>query len=231
MQERIVITGVKGNIGTILMEGLASDELEITPIDLPQVDVRNYDQLLKSLQNQDVLIHLAWNSKTENFRNGKIDPDNFTMVKNVYRAALEAGIKRVIMASSIHADKFYDWQMPPLMSTAMSPTPDSPYGQDKIAIENLGKDYATKGLEVVAIRFGGISSINKPPAIDFVPKEERAAWLSKNDCVSLVRSIINAEIVPNNFVLMYAVSNNQNRIHDISNPFGWTPQESADDFS
>lgn len=229
MKKRVAITGSNGNIGTVLTERLAND-YDITLVDLPKIDARNYQKLLEAVQNQQVVIHLAWNSKTENFKNGKIDPDNFLMARNAYNAALETGANRIIVASSIHAHRFYGWEVPPLISTDMIPIPDSPYGKDKVAIESLGRDFALRGLEVVVVRFGGISPANTPPSTPEYPKEERTAWLSRNDCVSLVKTIINAKEVPNNFVLMYAVSNNEGRIHDISNPFGWAPQERAEDF-
>ncbi|OGH04539.1 MAG: hypothetical protein A2W22_04710 [Candidatus Levybacteria bacterium RBG_16_35_11] len=230
MKERVTITGSEGNIGTILKEGLSKD-YDLTLIDiLTGTDVRNYKQLLKAVQEQDILIHLAWNSTTENFKNVQIDPDNFKMAKNAYEAALRAGVKRIIMASSVHAHKFYDWKFPPLISINIPSEPDSPYGEDKIAIENLGRDYALKGLEVVVIRLGGINPTDIPPLSGNDPWEERAAWLSRNDCISLIKSVIQAENIPGNFVLMYAVSNNRNRIHDTSNPFGWRPIERAEDF-
>jgi len=173
---------------------------------------------------------LAWNSKTENFRNENIDPDNFAMAMNAYKAAREAGVPRVIIPSSIHAHAFYGWESPPLMSVDMIPTPDSPYGADKIFIESAGRYFASKGLGVVCVRFGGINPKNIPPSEEDYPWEERAAWLSNNDCVSLIRTIIEAKEIPNNFVLMYGVSNNSRRIHDVSNPFGWMPQDKAEDF-
>ncbi len=230
MKERIAITGSEGTIGTVLKKSLSKD-YDITPIDiLTGIDVRDYEQLLNAIQNHSTIIHLAWNSKTQNFRNEKIDPDNSLMALNVYNAALEAKVPRVIIASSIHADTFYGLITPPFLLTEHTPVPDSPYGADKVAIEGLGKDFAQKGLEVVMVRFGGINPKNTPPSEEDYPWEERAAWLSHNDCVSLIKKIIGAGEIPNNFVLMYAVSDNERRIHDVSNPFGWTPKEKAEDF-
>lgn len=231
MKQRIAITGSSGTIGNVLKEGLSKD-YDITPIDiLTGIDVRDYQQLLNTVKNHSAIIHLAWNSETENFRNENIDPDSKLMALNVYNAALEVKVPRVIIASSIHADTFYGWITPPFLSTEHIPVPDSPYGEDKLAIESLGRDFAQKGLEVVAVRFGGINPKNIPPSEEEYPWEERAAWLSHNDCVSLIKAIIGTEEIPNNFVLMYAVSDNGRRIHDVSNPFGWTPQEKAEDFT
>lgn len=229
MKERIAITGSEGTISTVLKKGLA-EEYEITPIDiLIGTDVRDYQQLLKAIHNHQAIIHLAWNPKLENWRSQTIDPDNATMFTNAYNAALEAGVPRIVMASSIHADNFYGWQGGNLMSPYQTPEPQNPYGKDKVIMEEMGRDFAAKGLEVVCIRFGGINPTNKAP-VKSLP-QDMASWLSHNDCISLVDLILKAQSVPNNFAIVYGVSNNQGRIHDVSNPFGWVPQEKAEDFA
>jgi len=149
------------------------------------------------------------------------------MFYNVYKAAIEAGVPRVIMTSSVHADRFYGWQGPEYMSPDRIPIPDSPYGAHKVFMEASVRYYATKGLEVVCIRFGGVNPENKP-AVD--PPEERAAWFSHGDCVSLVRTILEAQTIPNNFFIVHCVSGNKNRLHDTSNPLNWIPKDNADSF-
>jgi len=225
MKERIAITGSKGTIGSVLKEGLK--DYQVTSIDLPEIDVREYQRLLEVIPQHSAVIHLAWDTKTDNFKTEKINPDNATMFFNVYKAAIEVGVPRVIMASSVHADRFYGWRGPGYMSTERTPVPDSPYGAHKVFMEASGRYYAAKGLEVVCIRFGGVNPENKP-AVD--PPEERAAWFSHRDCVSLVRAILEAQNIPNNFFIVYGVSNNKNRIHDISNPLNWASRDSADNF-
>lgn len=227
MKERVVITGSKGTIGTVLREGLKED-YEITPLDLPETDVRNYQELLSVVPGHSAIIHLAWDTKTDNFRSGKINPNNAMMFYNVYRAAEQAKVQRVVMASSVHADRFYGWKRPELIRLGEPPIPpDSPYGAHKVFMESLGRYYSTRGLEVVCIRFGGINPQNKPPN---EPQEERAVWFSHKDCISLINTILKAPSIPNNFFVMYGVSNNSNRMHDISNPLNWLPTENAEDF-
>lgn len=225
MKEKIAITGSSGIIGNVLKEGLK--EYQITSIDLPENDVREYARILEVIPHHNAIIHLAWDTETDNFKSEKINPENATMFYNVYKAAIEAKIPRVIMASSVHADRFYGWKGPGYMSADRTPIPDSPYGAHKVFMEASGRYYATKGLEVVCIRFGGVNPQNKPP-VD--PSEERAAWFSHGDCVSLVRTILEAQTIPNNFLIVYGVSDNKNRLHDISNPLNWTPKDNADNF-
>jgi len=222
--KKIAITGAKGVIGSILRRGLS--DYKITPIDLPEIDVRDYEKLLEIFPGHDVVIHLAWDTKTENYKSGRINPDNILMTYNVYRAAIETKIPRVIMASSVHADNFYNWKKQELMSVDRVPVPDSPYGASKVFMEALGRYFASKGLEVICIRFGGVNPENKPPLDDFY---ERKVWLSHKDCISLIKRCIEARKIPNNFLIIYGVSNNTNRIHNYSNPLGWVPEDNAED--
>lgn len=224
-KERIIITGSNGTIGQILQKGLG--EYQITGLDLPDGDVRRYEIFESCASGHFAIVHLAWDTKTDNFLSKRINPENSQMFFSVYKAALEFGVTRVIMASSVHADKFYDWEGPGEMSPYQLPNPDSPYGAHKVFMESLGRWFASKGLEVVCVRFGGITLANKANK-EHLP--ERAAFLSQRDGISLVRAILKAKSVPNNFAIVYGVSNSDNRIHDITNPFGWVPQDKAEDF-
>lgn len=218
--KKIVITGANGLIGTILREGLKN--FDITPMDLPDNDVRNYKNVLKVFPGHDAIVHLAWNTKTDCVLSKKLDFDNSLMFDNVYRGALETGVKRVIIASSVHADSFYGWNKREKLSPNRVSSPDSPYGAHKIFMESLGRYYSKQGLEVVCIRFGGV--INGLPEFQNNP-DEFASWLSQRDCVELVKKSITAKKIPGNFVVVYGVSDNKKRIHDVSNPFRWSPKE------
>lgn len=214
----ILITGSSGVIGTVLRNNL---DHTITHFDLPDFDVRDYDALLRSAHGQDAIIHLAWDTKTDNFKSGRLNPDNTLKAFNIYKAAVEAGVKRVIMASSVHADKFTDRQIKEMLGPYDLPLPDSPYGAGKVGMEALGRYYAdVKGLEVICVRFGGVNAKDMSPE---GPKSERQVWLSHRDCVQLITACLESPTIPNNFEIIYAVSDNVNRIHDVSNSLGWKP--------
>lgn len=219
---KVAILGSEGVIGTVLKDGLK--DFKLTSLDLPEIDARDYKNLLEHIQNQDAIINLALNPKgeiRENARNDVYSPDNSVMTYNVFRAAKEVGVKRVIMASSVHADNFYDWKSPRKLSTNKIASPTTPYGANKIFMEALGRYYAREGLEVICVRFGGVNPANKQPKDDFW---ESAVWLSHEDAIVMMNACLQADSVPKNFALLYAVSNNKGKIHDTSNPFGWTPK-------
>ena len=221
--KKIVITGANGVIGHVLRKGL---EYQITPLDLPENDVRDYAKLLKKFSGHEVAIHLAWNAQGDDFRTD-VNPDNIFMINNVYRAALEAEVPRVIMASSVHADQFYNWEEQEPMSPNHVAIPNNPYGATKIFMEALGKYYATKGLEVICIRFGGVNQKNNPNKKELHYKK---VWLSHDDCIRLIKICITAKKIPNNFLIIYGVSNNTGRIQDYSNPLGWIPKDNSEDY-
>jgi len=220
--KKILITGSGGVIGSVLRAKLPYD---ITEYDLPNFDVTNHDQLVEECRGQDAVIHLAWNKKDDDWLSENMNPENIRNSMNVYEAAHQAGVKRVIIASSVHADDFFGSHIAGPLDPYALPTPDSPYGASKCMTEALGRYYAhAKGLGVICIRFGGINRFDQAPES---PASERQVWFSHNDCVSLITACLQSESVPSNFAIIYGVSANENLIHDLTNPFGWQPEDGA----
>lgn len=220
---KVLITGSGGVIGSVLRNGLPHDT---TDFDLPHYNAKERQHLLDKARGHDALIHLAWDFNQSGYLSESLNPDNVLMSFNVYEAAVQAGVKRVIMASSVHADKFTDRAAgAPLLKPFDLPLPDSPYGASKVMMEALGRYYAqAKGLEVICIRFGGVNREDRPPE---QPYSERQVWLSHRDCLSLVHACLEAETIPYNYTIMYGISNNKDRLQDIGNPFGWQPIDGA----
>src|SRR5436305_5869379 len=100
----VVVTGMNGVIGSVLSGALAG--WQTCGADLPECDVREYDQVLAALGGADAVLHLAWDT-TENFLSERLEPDNQLMAHNVFAAARAAGVTRVVAASSVHADRYW----------------------------------------------------------------------------------------------------------------------------
>jgi nucleoside-diphosphate-sugar epimerase len=221
--KRVLIIGSDGAIGSVLRKGLNHDT---TDFDLPHFNAKEYTHLYEKAQGHDAVVHLAWDFERDGWLAENLNPNNTLISYNVYQAAVDAGVKRVVVASSVHADKFAGRDPTlGLLKPYDLPTPDSPYGAGKVLMEALGRYYAdARGLEVVCLRLGGVNREDKAPSS---PPSERQVWLSQRDCVSLVHACLDAEVVPNNYAIVYGVSNNKDRLHDLSNPFGWQPQDGA----
>lgn len=221
--KRIAITGANGIIGKVLRKVLSG--YKITVLDLPEIDIRNYEQLLGVLKGHDLIIHLAWDMNPKDEFEGGVG--NNLMTLNILKAAIETKIPRVILASSVHVDTFNDWKGPELLTVDKRPCPNCFYGVSKYYAEILGKYFSDKnGLEIVCIRFGRVRKENIPPAAS----NETKVWLSHRDCVDAVKTYIDAEKILDNYIVFYAISNNTGRIHDYSNPLGWVPKDNADNF-
>jgi uronate dehydrogenase len=194
---------------------------ELTGLDLPDGDVGDYPRLVADCRGQDAIVHLAGEFTTENWLSGDIDPHNFRLDLNVLNASVEAGVRRVVLASSVHADDFIAHKGPDLLTAdAAQPVPTSPYGAHKLFIEGLGRHFATHaGREVVAIRFGGVS----PHGQRRDDSPDKPVYLSHPDLVACVRAAIEAPLPPSRYAVLYAVSDNEGRIHDTTNPLGWAP--------
>ena len=220
---KVLIVGSEGVIGTVLRDGLPH---ETTDFDLPEFDAEKYKHLYERAKGHDAIVHLAWDFESDGWLAENLNPDNTLISFNVFQAAVDAGVKRVIVASSVHADKFHDHDPAKgLLQPYALPLPDSPYGAGKCMMEALGRYYAdAKGLEVICIRFGGVNRDNTPPES---PYSERQVWFSHRDCAELVKKCIEEQSVPSNYAIVYGVSDNADRLHDYTNPFGWLPQDGA----
>lgn len=208
---KILLTGADGKVGTVLQNQLSQD-LNIT--DLP-TNLSNFEVCLDAVSGHDIVIHLAWDGHIDYDFSEDFDVKNIEMYKNIYEASLLSGVRRVIMASSVHADDFVDYKGKIPMSPSDLPTPQNPYGASKCFMEALGRYYAKKGLEVICIRLGGVTMDNKP---ETKPDYEKAVWLSHEDCGKVFEKSINGKL-EDNYAILYAISNNPSLKHDISMPF------------
>lgn len=188
--KKVLLTGSEGIIGQVLLKGLKDWEITKFDSELGH-DASDFNKLEQMSQGHDAIIHLAWNM-TENWHTGKTHPHNLIMAQNVYEVALKNNIKRVIMASSVHVEDYRNDK----------PGPDSPYGQSKLQIEKMGESYAKKGLEVVCVRFGGVNPANTPEKDPI----EAKIFLSHEDCVKIIQSLLEAPTIPNSYQIIYAIS-------------------------
>jgi len=170
---------------------------------------------------------------------------NVDMAERVLRHALDAGVKRVVVASSNHAA---DWYEPLLHARQLDligpedlPKSDNYYGWAKIAYEALGFMYACgafgRKVDVVQVRIGAPREIDasqfadKPAAY----KRDLGAYISARDLQQLfVRSLETEHIedqwrVP--FQIFYGISDNTRAFWSIANArrtIGYDPQDDSE---
>src|SRR5262245_28153029 len=144
MSRRCVVTGGAGFIGSALVRGLLEAgeprvcvvdnfltgnpgnlEEVSSRVDLDETDICNYPALLRALRGSEVVYHLA---AIPSVPRSILEPApshevNINGSFNVFRAAREAGIRRVVYAASSSA--YGDTKVLPKVET-MTPNPKSP---------------------------------------------------------------------------------------------------------
>ncbi len=143
LSKRIVITGSRGSLGKILQNELRG-VFDLTCIDKKPdseetiiLDIANdYEKFKDILKSNDIIVHLAWDT-LEDFPSENIVQQNKIMAENVYRAAVEKNISRVIIASSVHANDYSKIPTGAYLSPKSECWPDTTYGATKIYIEHF----------------------------------------------------------------------------------------------
>jgi uronate dehydrogenase len=142
---------------------------------------------------------------------------------NLFEAARENGVRRIVFASSNHATGFFPRRQ--TIDHQVYPRPDSRYGLSKVFGEQTGFLYAEKyGLEVLCLRIGNVT----PAPVD---KRRLSNWLSPRDFAQLVR--IGIEHPDIRFEIVYGVSANDRSFYDNANAkrLGFRPQDNSETFA
>jgi len=223
----VLITGSAGIIGSVLKEGL-KDKYRVGGVDLTD-DISHYDTLWRHMSGVDTVIHLARRfppADSPGTRRMRIYPQNVQIDVNVFTAVVKARVSRLIMASSVHADNHRDPTAVGPFTIPGSYYPATPYGVYKLIEEEVGKVLSKQfDFEFVGVRFGGVTRDNSVKR----GEGQTATWLSHNDLVGAIDACLATEPLPGRSTVFYAVSNNTDRIHDTTNPFGWKPKDNSAD--
>jgi uronate dehydrogenase len=231
MLKKLVLTGARGNLGTVLRDPLSrmcktlvTTDIRKAPDDLlpnehyVQADLSRMEEIAPLLKGADMVIHFGAIVDEKPFED-LLGP-NFVGAYNVWEAAHRHGVKRVVYASSIHAVGMYPTNAG--IDTEVAHRPDTFYGLAKCFAEDLGRMYWEKrGLESVHLRI-----LSCTPE----PQNTRAlgTWLSYGDLVRLVTRAIDTPTV--GFSVIYGVSANTRA--PVSNhrvPFlGYRPEDNAE---
>ncbi|WP_067886276.1 NAD-dependent epimerase/dehydratase family protein [Nocardia vaccinii] len=196
--QRILITGAAGIVGTLLRPRLARPGrtlrlLDIAPLEPAAPDelveiitgsVTDAEVLARACAGVDAVIHLGGVSREDTWE--RILEVNIDGTHTVLEAARAAGVPRVILASSNHAVGFrrIGEAGPAGLPADSSPRPDTYYGVSKAAVEALGSLYHSRfGMDVSCLRIG--SCFERPTDV-----RQLSIWLSPQDCARLLESCL-----------------------------------------
>lgn len=229
------------------------DGHDVTPIDRNEVpgrettiaDVTEYESLVDAFDGADCVLHMAAQSSSEADWKSVRAP-NVDGTWNVYRAAAETGVERVVFASSNHVTHMYNVadpadprsQAPPSESRPVRPDdpdrPSGPYGITKVTGEAIGSYYADRfDLSVVNVRIGWVLSradLREKQSTD-LGRYARAMWLSPRDCRDGMCKAIDATL-PENPLTVNLLSANSERylsLTETMRSLGYEPRDDSSD--
>lgn len=236
--ETIVITGANGVIGSRLRHSLRRPGRHLRLLDLAtqaplesgedaELIVGSFldaDLLLATFAGARAVIHLAGRS-TIGFTWDEYLHVNIDGTHVVLEAARQAGVPRVIYASSNHAAGFHPIDPDYPASDYLFPRPDSYYGVSKAASESLCSLYHDRyGLDVICLRIG--SYLERP-----LTQRNLWSWLSPADCTRLFEAALGA--ADPGFRVVWGVSANTRAVVSLeeARAIGYDPRDDAEAFA
>lgn len=229
----LLITGAAGLVGTGLRKQLALDGRALRLLDRQPIsglavhetsivaDIADLKAMKSAMQGVRAVIHLA-GCTTDADIETQIE-GNVRGAWNVFEAAREAGVERVVYASSHHAVGYYPRRR--RISSDVTLRPDSRYGLTKGFGEQIGAMFADKyGLRVMCIRIG---YVNDEPD----DRRRLSIWSSWRDLAQLVR--LGLDHPQLRYAVVYGVSGNSRGFFDNETAFrlGYQPQDNAEEFA
>lgn len=230
----VLLTGAAGGLGTLMRDLLPSYGYELRLLDLRPVegepdaitaDLSDRAALREAVRGVDAIIHLAGISLEASF--DKILKSNIEGTYNLYEAAREEGVPRIVFASSNHAVGYTPRPQAgdPLIPIDTPHRPDTFYGLSKSFGEDLAQLYWDKhGLETVSVRIG--SCFAEPSSVRML-----SVWMSPADGARLFHAALTAEDVQHTVV--YGSSANTRLWWDLSTAraLGYEPQDDSEPYA
>ena len=213
-------------------------------VDLVAPDLSKYSD---HFQGVDTVVHLGYKRRNGSPLDDYYDEQsNVGMAYNVYRAAYESGVKRVVLASSNHAADWYehalihnrDLEMLDPYRLSLS---DNFYGWAKATYEHLGFLFASgsfgRKLEVVLVRIGAPREIKLE---DFLGdpgryKRDLGAYISPRDLTQLFTRAIETPNIENEhgipWLIVYGISDNTRSFWSLTSArqvLGYRPEDDSE---
>jgi nucleoside-diphosphate-sugar epimerase len=250
----ILLTGASGHIGQVFLRYYGDQYVmrlayNTHPIDAPsgheaiRMDLTQFDQVLAAASGMQAIVHMGadsrgrapWESVLQN---------NIVGTYNVYEAARQAGVDRVVYASSNHAAG-YAVRDEGIPVTGAPIRPDSLYGVSKCFGESLGRYYHDHhGLGVICLRIGSCHQLDDPDAerkrmqaavsrassFPYVGRQYAAMWISNRDMAQLIHRSL---VTERSYGIYYGISDNDPPMFDLTGALeelGYEPQDDVSQF-
>lgn len=237
MTQRVLLTGAAGRIGTAFWTGAAdryqfrladrrTDALSeaVGKHDVIALDVADLAACRVACMDIETVVHLAADPSPAADFYGSLLDNNIKGVFNIFRAAKDAGCRRVVFASSVHAVVGFPVDVPVAADAPVRPL--NMYGVSKCFGEAVAAYFANaEGLSAIAIRIGDYNGnhLRRHPSL-----EAFTAYISRRDMNHLLERCIETPDVP--FAIVHGLSNNRFKRMDITSTravLNYDPQDDA----
>lgn len=250
MIQNILITGMSGLIGGVARQQLqdnytlsALNRSAVEGVPCTRADLADLDAIRPAFEGIDTVVHLAALA-----RGGasweELHEANVVGTYNVFEAARQAGVKRVIYASSgstvagwenedpygaLVEGRYDDAGASWPMITHESPTrPSGIYGATKVWGEALARHFTdTTDLSTICLRIGHVVRSDRPEST-----RDYSIWCSQRDIGQMIEKCVTAP-ADLKFDIFFVLSENKWGYRDLSHPnavVGYTPQDRAEDY-
>lgn len=231
--EKLVLTGAAGRLGSYLREPMSKMCEELVSTDIlddigtlytgetyAKGDLASLEDMMRVLDGADMVVHMGAYADEGPFE--RLLGPNFVGAYNIWEAAYQRGLKRVVYGSSIHAVGMHP--KTDFIDTEVRHRPDTFYGLAKCFAEDLGSMYWDKrGLESVHMRILSCAQVTNARAL--------GSWLSYDDLIQLVQRSIETPVT--GFSVVYGVSDNDRVPVDNAKAsfLGYRPRDNAEQFA
>jgi nucleoside-diphosphate-sugar epimerase len=245
----VLVTGMSGLIGAAVRRRLegrfdlrALNRSPVEGVPWHRADITDLDAIRPAFAGVDVVVHLAAVARA-NAPWEDVLKHNIIGSYNVFEAARQAGVPRVVYASSGATVAGYERDLP--YSTLVAGGPDAPsswamlthetpvrpaslYGCSKVWGEVLARHYAdTHGMSVICLRIGAVNAEDRPTT-----PRHYSVWCSQRDVAQMVERCIAA---PESlcFDVFFVVSDNRwgyRAVEHARAVLGYVPEDRAEDY-
>ena len=191
MAERICVTGASGKAGRAVVRDLLEHGYDVAATDVAasradiesgmlRAELTDYGQAVETLRGVDAVVHLANIPAPGIYTPAVTFNANITMNFNVFQAAAELGLSRVVWASS-ETTLGLPFEVPPRYAPVDEdhyPLPTTTYALSKVASETIAGQIARwSGIPFIALRFSNIMApADYQEFPSFWPEPWRRKW-------------------------------------------------------
>jgi dihydroflavonol-4-reductase len=162
---KIAVTGATGHLGglvirelhargheiSVLVRGKDLRSLEDIPVNIIEGDLDHKVALTEFTKECDAVIHSAGLISISGDMNGLVHRVNVTGTQNIMEAARQAGVKRVIHVSSVHAYDQHPLDQPLDETRGYAPDHTFAYDRSKRDGQKLALSYASEHMHVMSV--------------------------------------------------------------------------------